>query len=45
MSDDKLIDKYLSIYNAWRLNITYSNLMTAKGFYLFKWDELEQLLM
>jgi hypothetical protein len=45
MSEDMLKDKFLSIYNAWRINITYGNLMRVKELYIFEWEELEKFLL
>lgn len=33
MSEDQLEDKFLSIYNLWRINITYGNVMRVKELY------------
>lgn len=40
-----LMDKFLAVYNIWRINITYGNLMKVKEFYRFEKLELEAFLL
>jgi hypothetical protein len=45
MSEDMLMDKFLAVYNLWRINITYGNVMKVKELYMFEKSELETFLL